>query len=461
VTQAGVATTMGSRRGLLEAVPATVVVAVLYAVFVRGLPVVTAGFPLGDGGLFSAMATEIRGNQFLLPAFTAYNGGGIPFAYPPVGLYVLAVIPGDPIFTERWLPLLISLATIPVGWRIATQLIGDRRASIAAFLFALTPAAYQWLILGGGVTRGVAMLFSMLAALALLERRPVWVMVAGGAAVLAHPEAMVQLPVALLIVWWFLRRSRSLLLAIGGSLLPGAAWYAWVAWRHGLPTVMDAFTSRSQSATIEFALWRLLHPSLAEALDVVGVFALIGAAVLISRRHWLLPAWALALIALPGDGSRAAALPIATMAAVAVPRSRPAQAAVIAGATIAALFTYTGTQSPVHVLSADDRAAMAWVAANTPVDSTFLVAEERVFPEGLVAEWFPALTGRRSLTTPQGQEWTPEFNAYVARQLQVAGCTSRDCLPSADYIFVSHGCCQALIASLGPPVAPGVYRLAP
>jgi hypothetical protein len=39
--------------------------------------------------------------------------------------------------------------------------------------------------------------------------------------------------------------------------------------------------------------------------------------------------------------------------------------------------------------------------------------------------------------------------------------TSRDCLPDADYIFVSHGCCQALIAALGSPVAPGVYRLAP
>jgi hypothetical protein len=247
-------------------------------------------------------------------------------------------------------------------------------------------------------------------------------------------------------------------MAIGGSLLPGAAWYAWVAWRHGLPTVIHAFTSRSQSATIELALWRLLHPSMAVALDVVGVFALIGATLLISRRQWMLPAWALALIALPGDGSRAAALPIASMAAVAVPRSRPAQAAVIAGAMIAALFTYSATEI-VRVLSADDRAAMAWVAANTPIDSTFLVAEHPII-SGLVGEWFPALTGRRSLTTPQGQEWTAEFNAYVARQQQVAACTSRDCLPDADYIFVSHGCCQALTASLGSPVAPGVYRLA-
>jgi hypothetical protein len=198
VTQARVTTT-AVRRGLREALPPMVAMAILYAVFVRGLPVVTAGFPLGDGGLFEVMAGEIRRNDFLLPAFTSYNGGAIPFAYPPVGLYLLAVIPGDPIFTERWLPLLISLATIPVGWRIATQFTGERRASIAAFLFALTPAAYQWLIMGGGVTRGVATLLSMLAVLALLERRPGWMVVAGGAAVLAHPEAMIQLPVALVI----------------------------------------------------------------------------------------------------------------------------------------------------------------------------------------------------------------------------------------------------------------------
>jgi hypothetical protein len=459
VTEARVATT-AVRGGLLEAMPPMVVVALMYAVFVRGLPVVTAGFPLGDGGLFSVMAGEIRRNDFLLPAFTSYNGGTVPFAYPPLGLYALAVIPGDPIFTERWLPLLISLATIPVGWRIATQLIGNRRASIAAFLFALTPAAYQWLILGGGVPRGMAMLFSMLAVLALLERRPVWVMVAGGIAVLVHPETMVQLPIALLLVWYFLRRSRALVLAIGGSLLPGLAWYAWVAWRDGLPTVLNAFTSRSQSATVEMALYRLIHPSSAEVLDVVGVFALIGAGLLISRRQWMLPLWALALIALPGDGSRAAALPIASMAAVAVPRSRPAQAAVIAVATMAALFTYLGARTPVAVLSVDDRVAMAWVAAHTSIDSTFLVAERPIISSP-VGEWFPALTGRRSLTTPQGQEWTSNFNAYEDRQIQVLGCASRGCLPRADYIFVSNGCCQALRASLGPPVAPGVYRLAP
>ncbi len=459
MTQAPVATA-ANRRGILEALPPMVVVALVYAVFVRGLPVFAAGFPLGDGGLFYLMANEIRGNHFLLPAFTSYNGGAIPFGYPPLGLYLLAGIPGDPILTERWLPLLLSLAAIPIGWRIATSLIGEWRAPIAAFLFALTPAAYLWLILGGGVPRGVAMLFSMLAVLALLERRPVWVIVAGGAAVLAHPEAMVQLPVALLAVWWFVRRSRPQILAIVASLLPGFAWYAWVAWRYGLTTVIDGFTSRSQAATVETAIFRLIHPSAAEALDVVGVFALVGASLLVSRRQWMLPLWALALIALPGDGQRAAALPIASMAAVAVPRSRPAQAAIVGGATVAALFTYLGSGTPVAVLSEPDRAAMAWIATHTPIDATFLVAEQRIISSP-VGEWFPALTGRRSLTTLQGQEWTPNFNAYANRQIQVENCVSKSCLPRADYIFISQSCCEALRASLGVSVAPGVYRLPP
>lgn len=448
------------RRSLVEALPATVVMGVAYAVFVRGLPVLAAGFPLGDGGLFSVMANEIRANHFLLPAFTSYNGGAIPFAYPPFGLYLLAVTPGDPIFTERWLPVLISLAAIPIAWLVASEIIGERRAPVAAFLFGLTPAAYQWLILGGGAPRGLALLFSMLAIFALLKRRPAWVMLAGGAAVLAHPEAMVQLPIALLIVWWFLARSRALLLAIGGSLLAGVVWYMWVASRYGLSALISGFTSRSQSATVEMALWHLVHPSAAEALDVVGVFAIIGASLLIARRRWMLPLWALMLIALPGDGSRAAALPIASMAAVAVPRSRPAMAAVIAGATIAALFTYLGARTPVAVVSDDDRVAMAWIAAHTPIDSTFLVAEQPIISSP-VGEWFPALTGRRSLTTPQGREWTADFNAYAQRQIQVEGCSSKDCLPRADYLFISHNCCEALRASLGVPVRPGVYRLSP
>ena len=64
--------------------------AVLLGGFVRFLPVVMAGFPVNDGGMFYVMIEELKANHFLLPAFTDYNLAGIPYAYTPFGFYTVA-----------------------------------------------------------------------------------------------------------------------------------------------------------------------------------------------------------------------------------------------------------------------------------------------------------------------------------------------------------------------------------
>ncbi len=59
-------------------------------------------------------------------------------------------------------------------------------------------------------------------------------------------------------------------------------------------------------------------------------------------------------------------------------------------------------------LSPDERAAMIWAGENTPVGSTFFVASGgNAWPTDRIVEWFPALSGRISVNTPQGYEWTP------------------------------------------------------
>ncbi len=50
------------------------------------------GFPMGYAGLFTQMAQQIADANFVLPSMSPFYGpGGIPFAYPPLGLYLLAV----------------------------------------------------------------------------------------------------------------------------------------------------------------------------------------------------------------------------------------------------------------------------------------------------------------------------------------------------------------------------------
>ncbi|MEP6808589.1 MAG: glycosyltransferase family 39 protein, partial [Chloroflexota bacterium] len=135
-------------------------------------PILAADFPLRDGGLFVTMAHDIRNAGFGLPTFSSFNMGDVPFAYPPLGIYILALIPGDPIATERWLPLVWSMVAIAASYLLARELTDERRAGLTALIFAAMPVT--WAIEGGGITRAPALAFLLLALwrVAALLRRP-------------------------------------------------------------------------------------------------------------------------------------------------------------------------------------------------------------------------------------------------------------------------------------------------
>jgi hypothetical protein len=93
---------------------------------------------------------------------------------------------------------------------------------------------------------------------------------------------------------------------------------------------------------------------------------------------------------------------------------------------------------------------MHWVGENTPPDSRFLVLTGTTSVScDSVMEWFPALTGRQSIYTVQGTEWTEgqNFNNYVRSTYPVQKCLSDSdvsCLDTAidrskyDYVYVSR-----------------------
>jgi len=66
-------------------------VAVLVGAVIRFLPLGASPYALNDGALFAHMANDLARNGFLLPEFTTYNGENIPFAYPPLGIYLTAI----------------------------------------------------------------------------------------------------------------------------------------------------------------------------------------------------------------------------------------------------------------------------------------------------------------------------------------------------------------------------------
>ncbi|MDI7276812.1 MAG: hypothetical protein QME94_12610 [Anaerolineae bacterium] len=135
--------------------------------FVRLFFVLDQDFPLNDGGLLYLMVRELQRSHYALPLSTSYNGAGIPFAYPPLGLYVaglLADLSRWPLLgVFRFLPLVASVFALVAFCRLARDLLKGPAAGYAALAFALLPGSFTWQIMGGGITRSLGFLFALLA----------------------------------------------------------------------------------------------------------------------------------------------------------------------------------------------------------------------------------------------------------------------------------------------------------
>src|SRR5688572_21622827 len=107
---------------------AVVAIGLAVAVWLRLAPLF-ADFAFGDGGLFWVMARDLRENGFIPPDFTSYNAGDIPWVYPPLGLYLVAML-GDSLDLFRILPAFWAIATIPAVWLLARALVSERAALI-------------------------------------------------------------------------------------------------------------------------------------------------------------------------------------------------------------------------------------------------------------------------------------------------------------------------------------------
>ncbi|HEY5982403.1 MAG TPA: hypothetical protein VIU38_02955 [Anaerolineales bacterium] len=504
----GQARRSSSRRGAalrLPAGPALVLsLAIILGIGLRLSAVTSHDFPLNDGGLFYTMVQDLLRNSLRNPLYTSYNNAEIPFVYPPLGLYLAALltragIPLRQVF--RFLPLLFSVLSIPVAYRLSRKLLDDPlAAAFCALGIAILPESFAWRIMGGGITRAPGFLLGLLTLNSLLGLfdRPtrgsaIWTGVFGAATVLAHPEATVHIGLGALILLGFRLRHRQQLLTVifaGGLVVAIAApWWVQALAAHGWTPWMSAARSR------DWMPWYVYAFRLAADLDALTlVLALLGAIVATRRNAaFLLTYMALMFIVLPRSAPQYAILPVGMLFGIGTTRLlqavlRPLDGAPDAGSnsgpwvrssslglSILLLFSLvhnwasTVTSPYLQALNQGEQAAMDWVKDNTPGDSQFLIVEGKEFYVAKDAEWLPALTGRTSAIAVQGNEWLPavdirERSARFA-DLQRCGFAGIECLDAwadsypvdYDYIFAARSsragsdavpCCQRLIDSL-------------
>lgn len=451
----------GVQAGTPDQTAGFVLLATILGGLICGFFVYQADFPLNDGGMFYTMVQDLQHNHFVLPAFTSYNHSAIPFAYPPLAFYLTAFLNSflhiDLLQLFRFLPLIFCIASIPAFYLLSTQLLsGKGQQILATFLYAVSPAAYTWQIMGGGLTRSPAWFFSVLGLFFFIKyikgkkvSHLVWMGVFTALTALTHLEMVWFLALTYLTVYLYFDRSWKSLISLGitavGILAVISPWLVSVLRVHGFSPFQAAFSTGGFTLTSPIAFLLSMGGVDKMSLAFISLLAILGIFLQVRQKNCFLFLWLLVLVFLdPRSSQRIAAIPIALLAAVAlwtflkwiakkaatgndeesdqtVLLKRPVAATllvVLIYALFLNLFLFYGGMSYLQTVNRENRQAMAWVKENTPSESRFLVLD---FPYGWfsdsVAEWFPTLTERQSLLTVQAQEWLPGAASKISAQL--------------------------------------------
>jgi hypothetical protein len=445
------------------------------------------------------MASDLAGNGFVLPAFTTYNGEAIPFAYPPLGIYLTAAISAisgdDPVAVLRWLPALLSTASVVGVFLVAAEILRSRwRGFVAAAAFAVMPHSYLWLIGGGGVTRALGLLLALLAlhqGVRMMRtnqfRNVAATGILGGLTLLSHPQAAVFLAASLLVLVGFhVYRgpvriiTQNLVLAGAGAVVAATPWLISVIATHGVAPLISAGSTSLDPA---IGLSQLLGLRFADGsvLDLMTALGVLGIVVRIARSQWMIPLWLMVTMLIdPRAGTTYAAVPLAlsvvpilseivqrtaggpdgtvsleTDPLPSVIRRHRAVAVILSLLLFVTLRTAARTAvdptAPMYGLAVDHVAAMRWVATNADADGRFAIVTGRGWESDYLSEWFPTLADRTSAATVQGSEWRglSTFLDRLAEYRQLQNCADKTaaCLEewsarwneSSTYAFLPKG----------------------
>ncbi len=236
--------------------------------------------------------------------------------------------------------------------------------------------------------------------------------------------------------------------------------------RHGFETLLSALQTGGQTI---WSVIRLINIDIITEepyLDLLGVFGVLGMAVLITKKQYFIPGMLVVIYLFqPRSAATIANIPLAVtagifMSEVLLPAIQKLDKTnmergvrIFLAVLVPYLLinsTYQGSMLSENHVSEGEQTAMQWVKDHTPNNSQFLILTNE--PEAMCdssAEWFPALAERTNLSTLQGREWLPEhkFGEFLKHKTSIQGCIDEglECLKREsayfgadyDYIYIS------------------------
>jgi hypothetical protein len=438
-------------------------IALIIGGYIRLSPVLSSDFPLNDGGMFYVMIKDLIANHFHLPVFTSYNNLNIPFAYPPLGFYFAGLINNffkiEILDVLRIAPAVFSSLSILAFYLLVRELLTEKLHQIFSLLiFAFMPASFDWLIMGGGISRAMAFFFSLLDLYFILKLfkqdrkfNLLWVTLFSSLVILCHPESALHTAAGAFAIFLFFGRSKSgvfkSIIVVAGILLFTSLWWGTVIARFGLTPYLSAgktgFHNLSQ-------LSRLFHFDFTSeyGVKISGALSLFGLFWYLQKKQYFVPSWVLInFLSEPRSATLYLTPAIAILASYALynifkwmefeveqhhETNGPSIRGIVLGSLFILLFgqwiysAYTTTLmlKSNTLLSNEDRNAYNWIQQNTPESARFLVISGKSPLTDQISEWFPALADRSSIATVQGHEWLSDrsFDSVLQQAQNVQNC---------------------------------------
>ncbi len=430
-------------------------------------------FPLGFAGLYTLMAEEIMNANFILPmAVPYYLPGGMPFAYPPLGLYLMAGF--LKIGISKWIylrfapPIFCLLAMIPLF--LLTKRIS--KSSFGAMVTVLMTAGsfhlYFMQVESGGVVRGLAFALGLLA-IYYFDRMFVsfhweYALISG---VLLGLTGLTHLGYAYYFVFWIIAwvithpkktNCRGLFLVGLSSILIFLPWFVVIVLRHNITVFLNAFGSHGANqflsiindpnsfiANLKFNL-RVIY----ENLWFLSLF-IVGFVVLLSKKKLTLPILFILVLFIVNQGDRF----VLTVSYIIIG---------VAADWLYRLFTIEGfiLRKPVGVLGLNILVIFLIISfffqsiktldAQKPLitqemmdASDFLKNDSQttasylsiIADDSQADEWLPYFTQREPVLSLWGNEWVGNFhrqNEISSELVECVGSQNLDCLEN----FISY-----------------------
>lgn len=409
--------------------------------------------PLGFSGMYTLMAEQISDNDYSLPESTPYYGpGGVPFAYPPLGFYVMAFVAGlfdvSSITYLRFIPPLFCFLALAPLFLLVERMTSSFWAAFFSTAFLLfSPTLYYNHAWSAGMVRGLAF-FLMLGGLycfhrAVAEENRLFTVLAG---IFLGLTGLTHLFYGLFFALWVacygaavfrVKALKTAFLTFLTGGLVGIPWLYLMITRYGIQIFRHAFSSHDNAAFLD-----VLAQGRANALlewfgmKYVGVpIPLIGFALaafatvyLLYKRQFGIPVvWLVMTLVLSPEGDRFLVVLVAILIGVGFQAGldwfkAKWLRAVLIGGILVSIYQMAGyglneMLNSIPVLHRNAFDVAGYVERNIPEDSRYLFVAGQA-----EAEWFPYVLKREPFVSKWGSEWLGTYDEQRILQGSVAYC---------------------------------------